>query len=189
MRRFSFSLTVLLALLVARGASAEAVLEGVRVPDTQLVSGTTVALNGVGLRTATFVKVKVYVMALYLETPDRNASAIIDSTEAARIELHMLRDVGAKDMRKAWSEGFENNYKGSADLSAELETLKAATSDLSEGDIMAFDFDGATVTVHHNGETTATIEGAELRRALMSVWLGDKPPNKGLKQGVLGVDG
>jgi hypothetical protein len=180
------SLWVLCGLLLAGGALADTTLEGVTVPDTRTVDGTTVNLNGVGLRTATMLKVKVYVMALYLETKSSDPAAIIDSTGAARIELHMLRDVGADDMRKAWDEGFENNYTGSADLSAELKALKAATSDLGEGDLMAFDFAGTTVTASHNGEPTGTIEGAEFRRALLSVWLGKKPPNKGLKKGILG---
>jgi hypothetical protein len=51
---------------------------------------------------------------------------------------------------------------------------------------MAFDFHGTTVTASHKGKTTGTIEGAEFRRALMAVWLGEKPPNKELKAGVLG---
>lgn len=48
--------------------------------------------------------------------------------------------------------------------------------------------EGVTVpdTQTVNGTPTGTIEGAEFRRALMSVWLGKKPPNKGLKEGILG---
>lgn len=178
--------TALPGLVLALHGTAVAALEGVQVPDTRLVDGTTVTLNGVGLRTATFLKVKVYVMALYLETPDGSAASIIDSPQAARMELHMLRDVGADDMRKAWTKGFRDNYRGSSDLSAQIGSLKAATGDLEDGDVLAFDFAGPTVTVRHNDETTATIEGAEFRRGLMSVWLGEKPPNKGLKQGMLG---
>jgi hypothetical protein len=135
------------------------------------------------------LKVKVYVMALYLETKESDAAKIIDSGEAARIELHMLRDVDAKDMRKAWAEGFDKNYQGSTDLSGDLETLKAATGDLKKGEILAFDFAGPKVTVEMNGQPKATIEGAEFRRALLSVWLGKNPPNKEIKQGILGLGG
>lgn len=186
MRAINRLLWVFCGLLLTGGALADTTVEGVTVPATRTVDGTTVHLNGVGLRTATMLKIKVYVMPLYLETKSSDPAAIINSTGAARIELHMLRDVGADDMRKAWDEGFENNYTGSADLSAELAALKSATSDLGEGDLMAFDFSGATVTASHNGETTGTIEGAELRKALLSVWLGKKPPNKGLQEGILG---
>ena len=179
--------TAIFCLLAMQPVVADSQLEGVTVPDTRVVDGTTVKLNGLGLRLATMLKVKVYVMALYLETPGNDAAAIIASDEAARIELHMLRDVDAKDMRKAWAEGFENNYQGSADLSAELEALKAATGDLKEGEVLAFDFSADKVTVSTSGTTTGTVEGAEFRRALMSVWLGQKPPNKEVKAGVLGL--
>jgi len=175
-------------LFVLQPAVAENELEGVTVPDTRVVDGTTVNLNGLGLRLATMLKVKVYVMALYLETPSKDAATIIASDEAARIELHMLRNVGAKDMRKAWAEGFEKNYQGSADLSAELEALKAATGDLKKGEVLAFDFSSDNVNVSTSGKTTGTIEGSEFRRALMSVWLGQEPPNKEVKAGVLGMN-
>ena len=181
-----FSCAIVFGVLYALPGHAATALEGVSVPATRNVGGTTVMLNGLGLRLATMLKVKVYVMALYLETRESDAARIIDSDEAARIELHMLRDVGAKDMHKAWSEGFDKNYQGPADLAANLETLKSATGDLKEGDVMAFDFSGDKVTVSHNGKPQATIDGTEFRRALMSVWLGKNPPNKEVKQGILG---
>ena len=179
---------VLSGVLLATSGVAETELAGVKVPETRTVDGTPVTLNGLGLRLATMLTVRVYVMALYLESPGRDAAAIVASDEAARIELHMLRDVGAKDMRQAWTEGFEKNYRGSADLGAELEALKAATGDLQKGGILAFDFNGARVTVRSGGEPTGTIEGAEFRRALLSVWLGEEPPNPELKAGVLGLE-
>ena len=184
-RKVSFAL--LFAIFLAAPAIAEKELAGVKVPESRTVESTTLTLNGVGLRLATMLKVKVYVMALYLESPSNDAAVIITSQDAARIELHMLRDVDAKDMRKAWEEGFEKNYQGDADLSAELDALKAATGDLKEGDVLVFDFNGDKVLVSSNNIPTATIQGAEFRRALMSVWLGDKPPNKEVKAGALGL--
>ena len=188
MRVLRIFFAVLLTVLLAAPALAEKELAGVKVPDTLTVEGATVTLNGLGLRLATMLKVKVYVMALYLESPSQDAAAVIASQDAARIELHMLRDVDAKDMRKAWEEGFEKNYQGDADLGAELDALKAATGDLKEGEILAFDFSGDTVTVSSNGTPAGTIEGAEFRRAMMSVWLGKNPPNKEVKAGALGLE-
>jgi hypothetical protein len=187
MKKVFTTSAMLFCLFALQPVQANSQLEGVTVPDTRVVDGTTVKLNGLGLRLATMLKVKVYVMALYLETPGNDAATIINSDDAARIELHMLRDVDAKDMRKAWSEGFEKNYQGSADLSSELAALKAATGDLKEGEVLAFDFSGDKVTVSSSGKPTGTIEGTEFRRAMMSVWLGKKPPNKEVKAGVLGM--
>ena len=139
MKKVFTTSAMLFCLFALQPVQANSQLEGVTVPDTRVVDGTTVKLNGLGLRLATMLKVKVYVMALYLETPGNDAATIINSDDAARIELHMLRDVDAKDMRKAWSEGFEKNYQGSADLSSELAALKAATGDLKEGEVLAFE--------------------------------------------------
>jgi hypothetical protein len=58
---------------------------------------------------------------------------------------------------------------------------------MKEGEVLAFDFSGDKVTVSSSGKPTGTIEGTEFRRAMMSVWLGKKPPNKEVKAGVLGM--
>ena len=45
---------------------------------------------------------------------------------------------------------------------------------------------GTGTTLEVNGKALGTIEGRPFARALLAVWLGDKPPDKGLRQGVLG---
>ena len=77
MRAIKRSLWVFCGLLFTGGVLADTTVEGVTVPATRTVDGTTVKLNGVGLRTATMLKIKVYVMPLYLEEPssDRRPSS------------------------------------------------------------------------------------------------------------------
>jgi hypothetical protein len=38
-----------------------------------------------------------------------------------------------------------------------------------------------------NGKLLGTIAGAEIRQALLAIWLGDVPADKDLQQGMLGV--
>ena len=88
-----------------------ATLEDVSVPDQATVDGKTLVLNGLGLRTATMLKVKVYVIGLYLESKSSDAEAIIASSGQNAIEMHFVRDVTAEQLRDGWSEAFEDNYK------------------------------------------------------------------------------
>jgi hypothetical protein len=46
---------------------------------------------------------------------------------------------------------------------------------------------GTGTTLEINGKALGTIEGRDFARALMAVWLGDKPPDTNLRKGVLGL--
>ena len=64
------------------------------------------------MRKATFLKVNVYVAALYVAKTSSDPSAILGSTSPTELILHFVRDVGAKDTTGAWDECFANNAKG-----------------------------------------------------------------------------
>ncbi len=73
------AMTVLLAVPARAGE-----LAGVTLPDQVTVEGRTLSLNGLGLRQATWLKVNVYVAALYLETKSSESEAIIASEQVNR---------------------------------------------------------------------------------------------------------
>ena len=51
----------------------------VNFPDQTVVDGSTLALNGLGLRQATMLKVNVYVAALYVTKPSADSDAILSA--------------------------------------------------------------------------------------------------------------
>lgn len=161
-------------------------LAGVTLPDAVQVAGKTLALNGMGLRTK-FV-VKVYVAGLYLEQKSSDANAILKSDAPKRTVMHFLRDVSKNQMADAFNESFENNApEASKSMKADIDRLLAALEPLKEGDEMAFTYvpgKGSTMSV--NGKDKVTISGPAFAPVLFSVWLGPKPPNAGLKKGMLG---
>ncbi len=163
-----------------------AALGGVNIPDQTTVNGKTLVLNGLGIRTATFLKVKVYVIALYLESKSSDAKAIIESNQAKRIEMHFVHDVSAKKLRDGWSEAFENNYPDVASIKDELSKFNASMRDVKSGDSIVLDFSGDTVDVLVNGTQIDSIKSNAFQQAVLSIWLGPKPPNKDLKAGILG---
>jgi hypothetical protein len=86
MRSSVAGILVLAVVLVVSAVSALATaalageLSGVTLPDTLGAGGKTLKLNGLGLRKK-FV-VKVYVGGLYLESPSKDASAILAADQA-----------------------------------------------------------------------------------------------------------
>ena len=56
------------------------------------------------------------------------------------------------------------------------------------GDRMTFTFDQNNVDVNVKGSQRGTMPGKDFSRAMLSIWFGPKPPNEGLKRGMLGVE-
>ena len=161
---------------------------GVSLPDQAEVNGNRLRLNGLGLRQATMLKVNVYVAALYVAEPSRDANAILGSKAPKQLVLHFVRNVSAADLSKAWDEGFASNAKDQVPaLKERIETLKAWMGDVKSGERITFThLPGAGIQVDVSGATKGTVKGDDFARAFLSIWLGAHPPNSGLKTGLLG---
>jgi hypothetical protein len=161
-------------------------LAGVTLPDNVQAGGKTLVLNGLGLRTK-FV-VKVYVAGLYLQQKSSDANAILKTDTPKRLVMHFLRDVSKKQMVDAFDESFNNNAPDARkSMKADIDRLLGALEPLKEGDEMVFTYvPGTGTTFAINGKDKLTIVGSAFAPVLFSVWLGPKPPNEGLKKGVLG---
>jgi hypothetical protein len=152
------------------------------------VNGNDLKLNGLGVRKATFLKVNVYVAALYVVQPLHDPKPLIESDTPQQLVLHFVRNVGVDDLRKAFIEGFERSSAAqSASLAGGIAKLNTWMSDMKSGQQLTFvRLPHAGVQVSVNGVPKGTIEGDDFSRALMSIWLGGTPPNQELKSGLLG---
>lgn len=177
----------LAAILLSSAASARDV-GGVKVPDTVEVGGTTLRLNGAGIRTKFFIKVKVYVGALYLPAPASDPAAILAADAPWTVRMHFLRDVDRKSILDTYREGFENNSREKLpELLPLLDRVAPAVADVKEGQVMVVSYrPGAGATVGIEGGAQATVEGRTLAEALLRNWLGKEPADSGLKEAMLG---
>ncbi len=157
-------------------------------PEHAQVDGTDLTLNGLGVRKATFLKVNVYVGALYVVHPSHDPQALIASPGPDELILHFVRSVGVNDLRKAWSEGFARNAQGQLpELQDRIAKLNGWMSDVKSGQRLTFiRRTGAGIQVDVNGTVKGTVEGDDFARAFLSIWLGSAPPNPELKSGLLG---
>lgn len=184
--RYRIGLLLTPLLLASAVASAQgATCRDISFPRHLQVSGSDLTLNGLGVRKATFLEVNVYVAALYVAQPSRDAKAIIESDEPQQLTLHFVRNVGVDDLRKAFVEGFERDP--SAALKERVARLNGWMSDMKTGQRLMFTrvpHSGVEVSV--NGVKKGVIEGDDFARALISIWMGATPPNPELKSGLLG---
>lgn len=188
MRRFVVAVLAVLVLAVPVMAGE---LEGVTMPDSVTVDGTTLTLNGMGVRIkkVLFIKVKVYVGGLYVPSATSDAEAIITANEPKQFVMHFLyKEVSRKKLVDAWDEGFEANAPSAmAALKQRIETFTAMWPDMKTGDTAVMTYVPGTGTrVEINGKEAGVITGKDFADALFAVWLGPKPPNEALKSGLLG---
>lgn len=188
MKRYLLLMLAGLSTVLGMGVAHGKECGGVSFPEQVQAEGTTLKLNGLGLRQATFMKVNVYVAALYVAQTSTDANAILESTAPKEIMLHFLRDVSRKELNKAWDEGFEKNAKDELPaLKERIEAFKGLMADMKTGQQLSFlHKPGEGVQVDVDGTVKGTIEGDDFARALFSVWLGSSPPNPELKAGLLG---
>ena len=161
---------------------------GISFPEELRSDGTTLKLNGLGLREATIFKVDVYVAALYVTQTSRDAGTILNSNTPKELVLHFVRDVDRADVNKGWQEGFEKNAEGAlAALKERIEAFKGLMPDMKTGQRLRLVYKaGAGVQVDVNNSVKGTIKGDDFARALFSIWLGPHPPNPELTAGLLG---
>lgn len=188
MRSVLICATLVVAAALGAGAAQGKACKGVDFPEQAQVDGAALKLNGLGLRQATFLKVNVYVAALYVAQPSRDGNAIVKANAPKELVLHFVRDVGRSDLAKGWDEGFESNAKDELPaLKDRIESFKGMMTDMKTGQRMRFVHKpGAGVNVEVAGAAKGTIAGDEFARALFSIWLGAHPPNPELKAGLLG---
>jgi long-chain acyl-CoA synthetase len=184
-RVFSVVLS-LLVLAFAGGASAKE-CRSIQFPDQVQVAGHALSLNGLGIRKATFLKVNVYVAALYATHPSHDPKALIDSSDPQQLTLQFVRNVDKDDLTKAWREGFEKVAKDRMPaLDGRIERLNSWMSDIKTGQRLTFTRTRSGIQVEVNGAVKGSIEGDDFSRAFVAIWLGDAPPNADLKSGLLG---
>lgn len=187
--RYCMRAAALVAALATAPALLAAEVAGVQVEERIRVGAQELQLNGAGIRSKLFVK--VYVGALYTPARMTTPEAVYEASGPRRMSLYLLRDLDAQTLHEALDEGLRKNLSA-----AELAALKTPTGELAvvmksigqvrRGAVVAIDFgpDGLVVSV--NGEARGQVAGGAFAKALLRVWLGDKPADADLKKALLG---
>lgn len=167
-------------------------ISGVKLEDKLQLDKHQLVLNGAGIRSK-FV-VNVYVVALYLSEKLNTAEAVLADTGAKRISIHMLRDVSGK----LFSDGLNISLlanQSEAEMKvldpkvAKLLKFVSTVPELHKGEIVNLDYlPGLGTKILINGVDKGYIEGLDFNRALLKIWLGNKPVKKSVKQALLGEE-
>lgn len=160
----------------------------VTLPDQVTVGQSTLALNGLAMRTFTFFD--VYAAGLYLASPSTDAGAILAIDAPRAMTMHFLRKVEAEKISGAWLEGLAaNTPDADASLGERFATLAGMMETMDKGETLDCLYDPAQGTsVMVRNQIKGVIPGKDFNDALLACWIGPKPgPGEKFKAGVLGL--
>lgn len=180
---------VLLALAVTASAQAGGkTCKGVTLPDALTLGELTLVRNGMGLRQATVFNVDVYVAGLYTTQRTKSVARILKRSEAKVIMLEFVRDVDRDEMMDALDEALKDNagnrYKAAR---KHLVGFAKLLPKLKKGTVLSLAYvPGQGLSVSAGGKVRGVERDDEFANLVFRSWLGDHPPDKGLKAGLLG---
>jgi hypothetical protein len=193
MHRRCLHVVAVAAFAVASWSTATAgELNGIKMPDTATVGGQALVLNGMGLRKRAIFK--VYVAGLYVGAKSHDGAALLATSGSKRIAFGLKRDVGADTFAKALNEGVverstPEQLTALRERLAKFEEIILSVKEVKEDDSVLLDYvPGTGTTITYNGKTIGQpIAGEDFFRAVLNIFIGPKPVQDGLKEGMLGA--
>jgi hypothetical protein len=191
-KRRSIAVLGFAALVLAALPGSAAEVAGVKIADTESVApgAPPLVLNGAGLRKRLFLQ--VYAIGLYLPQKKASGAEAIAAPGPKRIAIHMLRDVGADQLTDSLIEGMRNNQseaemKAFEPRVAQLSAIMAEIKEAKKGMRITLDQVAGGTQVGVEGKAAGKpIAGEDFYRALLGIWLGEKPVQDDLKRALLG---
>ncbi|MFZ9296892.1 MAG: chalcone isomerase family protein [Hylemonella sp.] len=172
--------------------SKAASLEGLSFDDQVRLGGSELKLNGLGVR-GIFI-FKAYVAGLYLPVKTSQSHEALMQKGPKRLQLRMLMEVGAEDIRKALVDGMRKNVTDTQ-WSLMQERVNRFSSTILElgnaqrGDTITLDYlpaQGLLLSVNEVSKGRA-IAGSDFYNALLAIFIGDDPVDTRLRNGLLGL--
>lgn len=164
---------------------------GIKYAPTVQMAGSTLQLNGAGLRTR-FV-IKVYTAGLYMGTKASTPEAALATPGPKRMHVVMLRDIDANELGRLFTRGMQDNAPREAFSkfipgTLALADIFSAKKKLLTGDNFSIDYvPGVGTSVLVNGKAQGEpVKEPEFFNALLRIWLGPKPADESLKAALLG---
>lgn len=187
--KWRLALLALCGLLLA-GPGRAASISGLSLPDTYPLAGQTLVLNGLGIRTLTIFKVKVYLAGLYVAQRSRDARAILASPGPKVVLMQFLHKASKEDVEKQYREGEAKNCgHGECNPSdkGDFERLIALTPGAAVGDTLAYVCTQRGLRVLFNNKPVADIANPDLATRILAGFIGNNPPSEDLKARLLGI--
>ncbi len=178
-----------LALMLSAMRDSQAIdIAGHNLPSEWRLKEDKLILNGAGVREYSFLKIHVYVAALYLPARETNAGAVLSATSPRVIHMKMLRDVSREDAVSAWRHYLNQNCQSPCVLdSHSLTRFASLVPETKVNDTQTYVFAEGRVEIIRNEIKLGEVANAAFANVLLATWVGDVPTTVSLKRALLGA--
>ncbi|VUZ27963.1 Uncharacterised protein [uncultured Comamonas sp.] len=179
------------SLAAAEAAPAAVTLANVPFSPQLELHGSTLTLNGAGIRHK--LMFKIYAAGIYLPQKVQSLEQANALAGPKRIRLVPLRTIDAEELSRLFLRSLEANadkavFYRLAPAMLQISQVFSDIRKLQPGDELVMDWVPGTGTiVTHNGAVKSdTFKDREFFDALLGIWLGPRPADPALKQSLLG---
>lgn len=182
----------LLAITLFAGQDARAAdIAGIHFDERISFANSELQLNGGGLRTRFMLK--VYAIGLYSPRKADSLEALLTQPGPRRIQIVTLRELTAEQFAEGLVDGLRKNHTDAeyARLQPRIDEFKTALLSLrtaAPNTVIRLEWlpGNGTRLLVGNEQRGRDIPGEDFQRALLRIWLGDKPVDSDLRSGLLG---
>lgn len=171
--------------------AAAATMEGVQFEDQVRLADRDLRLNGLGVRAVWIFK--AYVAGLYLGDKASKGQDVLGHPGPRRLQLRMLMEVGASDIKKALIDGMRKNvndaqWAGMQDRVAVFGRTIDSIGVARRGDAINLDYvpNQGLILAVNNVQKGSVISGQDFYDAMLAIFVGDDPVDSKLRDGLLG---
>ncbi len=164
-------------------------VEGVDVPGSVTVAGTSLKLNGTGVRSIklAFIPIKVYVAAFFAPSQLGSAGAVMGSEGPLEFHFTFLRSANQGQVDDGWNKQFDFSVTDPYDgFEADRKAFVAMFDPIGKLETQRVVLVGDETKVYDGGSYKGSVEGKDFQQAFLSLFFGPKPAAESLKQGLLG---
>lgn len=149
------------------------------ISDSLKCGSTNLPFQSAGLRTATFLNIRVYVVAIYAAKKTMTERPVC-------FEITYLRDVSDEDADKAWAYQFkESSEKVYPELDNHVKKLQDFFGDIKGARKHLFALLPNETQFWENGVLKGTIAGEDFQKNFLTIWFGKNPPTKEVQEQLL----
>ena len=176
-------------LVLGSGSAQAARLEGQSFDNTTALAGRTLRLNGVGLRGVAWIK--AFVAGLYLTAPSKDGNQILSMPGPKRLRLKIMLEAPSRELSKSLqSRASKEPDAVRQAMGARVKALSALIGGLDKvrpGDVLDLDYlPDVGVQLRYNDQNVGQpVEGEDLYRVVLKIFVGDRPVDKRMKEGLL----
>lgn len=190
-RHLASTLFALVLLLASNAGAAGVTVAGTAFAEEIHLGPVPLLLNGVGVRS--MLLIKAYAIGLYLPQRTTDAVQVIAQAGPKRIRIVGLRDVNISMFLFGLHNSLEKNLSHTEQVSmqprlVQFDATLKAIGKIPEGSSFTIDLtaENQTRLSLNDKPFGQAITGADFYRALLRVWLGEKPAQQDLKASLLG---